>query len=437
MPRECFDKEGIIHGSYGMVQSSPLLRRLELVLFFGTLLFYAANVLVMKRSDMIWDEPRYVWYAKNLTHGMYNTEEKTDIINGPGYPLVLAPMIALQVPLLGQRMLNALFIALAAWFTFRAVLPYAGKWWAFGVALAAVVHPVMIRLVPWLMTEALTSCCIAGFAWAFSAALRSEKWRWGAIVAAGMAFGWLTLTRVFFGNVLLVVLVLLTLLLVWKSQRESVLRALSVMAVSLVICIPWLAHTYRKTGDILCWSTNGGELLYWATSTRPGENGHWFSDEDAQIVSENIANGHRDFYRKYYFLPVPEREAALKQAAMANLRANPRGVFYNWICNMGRLTFDFPRSHLPREFVTTILLVVNGPILLVVLLTLRVGWRNRHTVPVEVLLLLMVAAVYLGGASLLPGQPRYLVVILPWIGVVVACVLHRGFKREATNPIML
>jgi ribose/xylose/arabinose/galactoside ABC-type transport system permease subunit len=49
-------------------------------------------------------------------------------------------------------------------------------------------------------------------------------------------------------------------------------------------------------------------------------------------------------------------------------------------------------------------------------------------------LLLLIAAVYLGGTSLLPGQPRYLVVILPWVGLVVASVLHRGFMgNEAAD----
>ncbi len=413
-----------------MLSSQPASRRFELVLFFGSLVLHIVNALVFDRPDMIWDEARYSWFANNMTQGFYTTAEKADIINGPGYPLVLAPLMALHVPLLGQRMVNALFLAFAAWFTFRAVLPYAGRRWALGVALILVFHPALVRRVPWLMTEALTCCCIAGFAWAFSAALRSEKWRWGTIVTAAAAFGYLTLTRVFFGNVIMAMLFFLTLMLLWKSQREKVLRAIVVMGLSFVICIPWLAFTHAKTGNLLCWSTNGGELLYWATSTQNGENGHWFSDDDVKKMPEHIANGHRDFYLKNYYLPIPQREEAFKQQAMANLRANPQGALSNWLCNWSRLAFGFPRSHQAEELRSNVLIASNGPILILVLLTVFVGWRIRRIIPVEILLLSLIAFIYLGGTSLLPGQPRYLVVIQPWVGLVVASVLQRGLRIQ-------
>jgi hypothetical protein len=83
--------------------------------------------------------------------------------------------VALKVPLMGLRMLNAVFMALAAWFSFRAVLPYAGRRWALAVALVTALHPSLVRTASYLMTEALALCCIAGFAWAFTAALRAKN----------------------------------------------------------------------------------------------------------------------------------------------------------------------------------------------------------------------------------------------------------------------
>lgn len=405
-------------------------RALGFVLFFATLLIYLAATLVADRPDLIWDEARYKWFATSLTHGTYCTPEKPDVINGPGYPLVLAPLIAAGAPLIVLRGLNAVFMALAVLFTFRAVWPYAGKKWALGIALLTALHPSVLRVGPYLMTEALSLVCIAGFAWAFTAALRSERWSWGPIVAAGFALGWLTLTRVFFGNVIMAATCFLVLMLMWKSIRGRVLRALAVLALAFTMCVPWLAYTKSWTGETLCWSTNAGELLYWATSTHEGENGHWFSEEDSQNKPELVANGHRDFYKANYYLPVKEREAALKKKAMENLRANPKGVLKNWICNWGRLIVGFPRSYYPEELLMLVLVAVNGPIVLALLLALVVAWRNRRKLPVELLLLGLLTFIYLGGTSLLPGLPRYTIVVWPWIGLVMAGVLSKGLRID-------
>lgn len=412
-----------------MSEAASPTKRLEFLLPGGTLLLYIIVTVLSHTPDKIWDEGRYFWFANNLTQGMYVTPEKPDLINGPGYPLVLAPLIMLKLPLMGLRMLNAVFMALAGWFTFRAALPYAGRRWALAVALVTVLHPSLVRTAPYLMTEALSVCCIAGFAWAFTAALRAEKPPWGAVLAAAFAFGWLILTRVFFGNVLMAATAfLLVALVVWKSRRGRLLRALAVMALAFAMCVPWLAYTKSKTGDMLCWSTNGGELLYWATSTHEGENGHWFSEEDAQNKPELVANGHRDFYRANYYLPVKEREAALKQQAFENIRANPKGILKNWLCNWGRLIFGFPRSYQHEELIMLVLVGVNGPILCLILAACGIGLKNWRGLPLEIVLLFGVTLIYLGGTSLLPGLPRYTVVILPWLGLGVVMVLSRHLR---------
>lgn len=406
-------------------------RRLEFLLLAGVLVVYVIVTLLAHRPDLIWDEGRYLDYAKNLSQGFYVTPEKPDLVNGPGYPLVLAPFVALKAPYLVMRMLNAVFMALAAWFSFRAVLPYAGKRWALAVALISAFHPSLLRTAPYMMTEALALACIAGFGWAFTSALWSIQWRLGATLAAAFAFTSLIMTRVFFGNVLMAMLVVVIALLpLWHGQRRMLWRALTVLALAFALCIPWLAYTKSKTGDLLCWSTNGGELLYWATSTHEGENGHWFSEEDAQNKPELVANGHRDFYKAHYYLPVKQREDALKKKALENIRANPVGVFKNWLANWGRLLFGFPRSYQHEELLMLVLVVINGPLLLAVLLAACFGVRHRRATPPEFVLLAAMILIYLGGTSLLPGLPRYTIVIWPWLAIPVADILSRHLKLK-------
>lgn len=411
--------------------ASTSTRRLEFLLFVGVLALHGVVTLLASRPDLIWDEGRYLEYAANLSQGFYVTPEKPDLVNGPGYPLVLAPFVALKAPYLAMRMLNAVFMALAAWFSFRAVLPYAGRRWALAMALITALHPSLVRTAPYMMTEPLSLACIAGFGWAFTSALWSVQSRIGATFAAAFAFGYLTMTRVFFGNVLMAMLVVVLVLLpLWHAQRRMLWRALTVLALAFGLCIPWLAYTKSKTGDLLCWSTNGGELLYWATSTHPGENGHWFSEEDAQTKPELVANGHRDFYKANYYLPVKQREEALKKRALENIRANPVGVFKNWLANWGRLLFGVPRSYQHEELLMLVLIAVNGPIILAVFLALYFGLRHLRATPPEFGLLAAMILIYLGGTSLLPGLPRYTIVIWPWISIAVADILSRHLKLK-------
>lgn len=411
-------------------------RRVEVLLFGGTLLFYIAVVLFTHRPELIWDEGRYLMFASRLTQGFYADPNHPDLINGPGYPLILAAFLMLKIPLVGMRLFNAVLMALAAWFSYRATRPYAGQRWALGVAAVTALHPSLARTAPFLMTEALTVCCISGFAWALTSVMRTDKTKWLLILTAAFILAWLTMTRVFFGNVIMASIACTGLLLpIWRSARQSFLRMLAVLGLAFAMCIPWLAYTHAKTGNTLCWSTNGGELLYWATSTRDGENGHWFSEDDAQNKPELIANGHREFYRANYYLPVQQREAALKKKALENIRANPKGVLKNWLCNVGRLLFGFPRSFQNEELVMLVLVVVNGPLLLAVLAALWVGWIKRTRIPTEVLLLAMMTCIYLGGASLLPGLPRYTVVMWPWIGLSLAAILGRIDRSPASGDL--
>lgn len=402
-------------------------RFLSFILFVTTLLFYLGAVVIADRPELIWDEGRYQCYAARLLQGTYCTPEKPDVINGPGYPLVLAPLIVAGAPLSTQRGLNALFMALAALFSFRSVLPYAGKKWALGVALLTVLHPSVLRVAPYLMTEPLSLACTAGFAWAFTLALRSEKWAWGSILAAGFALGWLTLTRVFFGHVVMAAACFLLPLLLWKSIRAKVLRALAILGLAFTMCIPWLAYTKSWTGDTLCWSTVSGELLYWMTSTHEGENGHWFSPGDA-ITKPELIEHHRELFLPYNAMPVKEREALFKTKAMEQLRANPIGVVKNWLSNWSRLFFGFPRSFEREELTTMALIVVNGPILLLMLAALLVAWRKRAQMPLEILLLALLVFIYTGGSSLASALPRFFIVVWPWLGLSIAAVLSRHLR---------
>ncbi|MDZ4288473.1 MAG: hypothetical protein U0984_10975 [Prosthecobacter sp.] len=405
-----------------------------LLIVVTVLVAYAALAFMRHSSHLVWDEVRYLKYAERLTHGYYVNPGNPDFVNGPGYPIVLMPFTGGGEAWLWARLLNAFFMAGAAGFVWLTVRCYAGTAWAAAAAVLVGFHPTLLWMGFALMTEPLAMFCLCGFVWSFCNALwlpgrQARRW----IISASLFLGWLVLTRVFFGHVLVATacacLLLLPFLRAWGTALR---RTLLIMSGAFLLCVPYLAHTWQKTGQVLCWSTNSGELLYWMTSTHSGENGHWFSIEDAQDVPE-VASEHAEFYARTQALPVLEREAAFKTMAMQWLKADPKGVFYNWLCNVVRLAFGFPRSHQEEELRTVVLVFVNGVLILLASVAGLIALRRWRSLPAEIWLLQIFIAFYLGGSSLAPALPRYFVLAVPILLLGLAATFHRNVRVSLTR----
>jgi len=162
---------------------------------------YLVLAAALGSGDLIWEEPRYLAQAWYLGQADFAGDDFPSVLNGPGYPLALMPGVLAALPTAALRALNAVFMALAVWFTYRAVEAYAGTRWAAAIAAVAGFHPIFLRVAPRLMTEALALACIAAFTWAFTAYLREARPRRAAVWVAVIALAWLMLTRVMFGPV--------------------------------------------------------------------------------------------------------------------------------------------------------------------------------------------------------------------------------------------
>ncbi len=386
-------------------------------------LIYAVLAIFRHSEVFIWDEGRYWKYALHLLDGYYVTDQNPDFVNGPGYPILLMPFAAWK-QLLAARLLNALLMAGCAGFVWLTVRRYAGQGWGLVAAAFCSLHPTLVWMSFAIMTEPLAMFCLSGFVWSYCLALSATEKAARWIVVAAVFFGWLTLTRVFFGHVLMATAAVCLPLLLWRAWRVQVRRTLLILAGAFVICVPYLIHTWQKTGQVLCWSTNSGELLYWMTSHQEGENGHWFSTQDAQ-ESEHLEDAHFRVYTQILKLPVLQREAAFKELAKQNLKEAPAEVAYNWVCNLSRLAFGFPRSHQPEELRTVVLIGTNGPFLLAALLALPLGLWFWRRLPVEVILLQIPMLFYVGGSSLAPALPRYFILISPIVWVAVALIFKQ------------
>ena len=409
----------------------------EKTLFASAVVVYTALAFVCHSDTLIWDEARYIECAGNLSKGWLASANNTDFVNGPGYPIVLWPFVATGVSLLWPRILNGFLVAFAAVLLHRTVRHYAGTRWAAAAALMVMLHPSLLRLGPYIMTEPLTTFCICAFLWSFTHALRAPclSWRW--IAAAAFSFGFLIMTRVIFGHVVLVMLSgSLVALLFFRGLRTALARTALICALAFALCIPYLAYTKAHTGQTLCWSTNGGELLYWMTSHHPGENGHWFSYDDATTLPE-LAPNHKAFTERVHKLSVPEREAEFSKAAREHIRTSPSAVAYNWACNISRLFFGFPRSFQAEEIVMAPIIIFNAPLLFLLAAAVVLAVRRPRSVPTEVGILFVMALIYFGGSTLASGLPRYFLIITPVLWLFTSTVLSRNVRLtldDGQNP---
>lgn len=404
--------------------------RTEIILFISAVVIYTGMAIALHSDTLIWDEARYIECAGNLSKGWLASENNTDFVNGPGYPAMLWPFVAAEVSLLWPRILNGLLVALAAVLLHRTVRHYAGSRWALAASLLVMLHPNLLRLGPYIMTEPLTTFWICAFLWSFTHALRApgRATRW--IVLAAFTFGCLIMTRVIFGHVVLVMLAgALVAMPFLRTLRIVLARTALIAALAFSLCIPYLAYTRAHTGHLMCWSTNGGELLYWMTSHQPGENGHWFSYDDATTLPE-LAPNHKAFIERVNKLSVPEREAEFSKEAREQFLSSPAAVAKNWIANISRLLFGLPRSFQPEEIVSVPIILFNTPLLFLVPTALLLALRKPRAVPPEIIILFCIALVYLGGSTLASGLPRYFLIITPMLWLFVGAVLQRTVRVE-------
>ena len=80
------------------------------LLFSPFLLLYIGFVLLVYNNTLWGDELRHYRSAQNLLNGFYSPPAPDiNLETGPGYPLLILPFLALDIPLFWMKILNAIF----------------------------------------------------------------------------------------------------------------------------------------------------------------------------------------------------------------------------------------------------------------------------------------------------------------------------------------
>ena len=391
------------------------------------LAFFTLAALLQSKPDMAADGWRYLANARNLMHGYFASPASLMFWNGPGYPLFIFPFVALGLPFALARVANAVCLYLA-------VVHCHGTLRVLGVEKRSLLYAYLIGgvlflhgpLLGYLMSESLSVFLLCGAGWHYSRAAAGEGGKKQTILA-GLHLGYLALTKVFFGYALEASLVAaLAAWLPWRASAPIARAARSAAiacALGLLLCLPWLAHTWSHTGKIHFWGNSGGFQVWYLTWPEKEYHGDWLNWE-AILQHEDYFRPHIDELQAVLKLDPITQDSVLKVWAKANCRAHPRRCFENWRANVNRMVFSYPITAYAgggtelatgnRSFIYAL------PFFLLAAAAVP-GWLGRRKLAPAAHACLLFALICLGGTSLLSAIPRQLFPMLP--PVLIWCVL--------------
>ncbi|MBM4020037.1 MAG: hypothetical protein FJ288_17255 [Planctomycetes bacterium] len=410
------------------------------------LVLYLAIIAAFWRWDLVDDEDRYVRYASNLVAGHY-AEPGMRIWNGPGYPLVLAPFVALGAPVRFAVFLNAAFMFAAVALIRATAKPFMSERGATALAWAAGLYAPLFPETVSLLTEPLAVCLVSGFCYCIAQSVRhggspadgpasshapdrAAPRRRSLVfaVAAGACLGYLALTKVIFGYVIVAGLALAAPLAV---RLRAARRAALACAVALVVCAPFLAYTQAVTGRLFYWGNSGGLSLYWMSTPYAAQYGDWTSPGDVREDPAFVR--HREFFAQLEQMDYVRRDDALRRRAVANIAAHPAKALFNVAMNFSRLWFCYPNTNKLQRPHTLGYIVFNGALLAALALCAYPLWRCRRRLPPEMWLVLAFAGLSLGGSTLLSAVPRMLNPIVPVFFVIIGYTFGRLVEVKVMN----
>jgi hypothetical protein len=391
--------------------------------FLPLLLLYAFIILLAYHNNLQNDEIRYVAFAKNLSQGFYSPPEQINLWSGPGYPLALAPLVALKLDGLPARMLNAFFLFFAVIYFYHTLGIYIKGKYAFYIAYLFGLYPPLLRDLHLLLTETLVYFLICGFIYHFGKLMQDDAKIAGPLTISSLFLAFIALTKIIFGYVILTMIIISFVAYAFK-RKKNLMKLLSLNLIAMFFCWPYLFYTYSLTGKIFYWGTSGGMSLYWLSTPYDGELGNWYAR--SQVYSEpQLYAHHHDFFDRLAKLDTVRQDEEFQKEALRNIREHPQKFLYNWMCNVGRLLFSYPFSYKRQSPTTFFYLIPNMFIVVLSALCIYPTIIRYQDYPFAIITLLLITVIYLGGSTLLSAYERQLRPVFPILFLWISFTLFR------------
>jgi 4-amino-4-deoxy-L-arabinose transferase-like glycosyltransferase len=418
------------------------------ILFLPFLVFYACFIVINKWPVLFGDEIRYVDFAHNLIHGFYSPPAPhINLWNGPGYPILLLPFIALKIPILYIKLLNSVFLYMALVFLYKALRIFANHKIAIVTCLLLAIYPNVFAILPILYTEAFTGFLVSAFTYIVVYGYNKKNTKFNTL--ASLILGYLILTKIIFGYVIFVCIGVVLLAIATKKNRQNTLAALRMLVVAFAVSAPYLAYTYHITGKLFYWGNSGGMSLYWMSSPYENEYGDWkmpnltnnqypvlFKTSDADLILRKNHSKEISFILAHNEV---EQDALFKKMALDNIKKNPLKFLVNYGNNFSRMLFNFPYSYSYQDAAIVRNIITGSLILWASVTGIVLTCLNWRKVAPSVKLLLLITSVYLLLSGALSAYPRQLDVMMPillfWLGYLAFHMKKLNLKFSVENSM--
>ena len=412
--------------------------RRELALLLPLLALYiAAWAFFPARPD---DEASYVVLAERLSEGFYVTGDDEAILDadpgspdlwfGPGLPALLVPFVAVDAPLSVLRLTSAFVLFGAVLLMYVLTRERWGPRVGMVAAYALGLYVPFLGLLSNLHSEVLAVLfVVVGM---LGLARFVERRGLGWLVLGGLGLAGLALTRVAYGWVLSVALVLLLAWWLVRRSRSSG-RAAAVIALALALCIPWLAYTHAKTDRLFVWGNSGSLSLYWMASPYEGDLGDW---HQAHLVFTDPAlRPHRAFFEGLRGLTLAEQNAEIEREARRNIVDHPGKYAENVAANVSRMLFNSPYSRTIQQTNDLFYALPNAILLGAFVLCVLVLVPRRRVLPPETGVFALLGSTAFALHALVAAYPRMLAPIVPLlVWLTVLALVEAGLLTSDARP---
>lgn len=385
-------------------------------------LFLVACAVGQPGPEPVRDEPALLAATERLVEDSQlaapgpDPDQRAFLWHGPGLVVVLAPLVAIDLPLTAIRFISPLLLGLAVVLFHRLLLTYLRPRQALLGTYALGLYLPFLAVVGTIQKEPLAILLVVAAMLALARASTSR--RAAPLVGAGLALGALAMVRLEYGWV---AMALLAIAVVMRRRHLAIAAAIAVLA-----CVPWLLYTYTATDRPLYWGASSGLSLFWMSPTLPGETGQWHSP--VRVHRDPALAPYRPLFRHLDEVHPLVSDRTLHRLAVQNITDRPLAYVRNLAANVGRLLFAAPMR--PWRPTTTAILVLCNGLLLVAVAWAVVAARSRSRVrlPPEVAPFMVFAALAIAVHLPPSASPRMLFPVVPvlvWF-VAVTAAAHRG-----------
>ena len=281
-------------------------------------------------------------------------------------------------------------------------------------------YPGFLKFLPNILTETISIFLVSAFIYFICLSFNKKNISVKYYLTSAIMLTAIIYTRAIFGYVLIsLILVIGVATIIFKTDHLK--NSLKIVALSFLLCIPYLIFTYTVSGKILQWASSTGDTIYWMTTPYQNEYGDWSSFDQVQKYPGRIKN-HGQFIDSIKNLQPFQYERIMLSKSIENIKNHPLKFIFNWSANIGRLFFNYPYSYTIQKMDTYFYIIPNMFLVVFMFFSGIISLKHFKILPFEIKFLILFTFIYLGGSSLLSAEVRYSFIAIPpllfWIAYV-------------------